>query len=34
MCRAYLSPWQDPETGEYITIGRNNAGGQTRLGLQ
>lgn len=25
-CRAYLSPWQDPETGEYITIGRNNAG--------
>ena len=25
-CRAYLSPWKDPETGEYITIGRANIG--------
>lgn len=26
MCRAYLSPWKDPETGEYVTIGRANIG--------
>ena len=25
-CRAYLSPWQDPETGKYVTIGRCNIG--------
>ena len=21
-CRAYLSPWKDPETGQYVTVGR------------
>lgn len=26
LCRAYLSPWCDPETGKYITIGRCNIG--------
>lgn len=26
MCRAYLSPWRDPETDKYITIGRCNIG--------
>lgn len=26
MCRAYLSPWKDPETGEWITNGRCNIG--------
>lgn len=25
-CRAYLSPWMDPETGKYVTIGRCNIG--------
>lgn len=25
-CRAYLSPWKDPETGKYVTIGRCNIG--------
>ena len=25
-CRAYLTPWQDPETGKYVTIGRTNLG--------
>lgn len=25
-CRAYLSPWADPDTGEYITVGRANIG--------
>ena len=25
-CRAYLTPWQDPETGKYVTIGRCNIG--------
>jgi len=25
-CRAYLSPWKDPETNEYVTIGRCNIG--------
>lgn len=25
-CRAYLSQWKDPETGETITIGRSNIG--------
>lgn len=25
-CRAYLSPWTDPSTGEYITTGRFNIG--------
>lgn len=25
-CRAYLTPWCDPETGKYITIGRCNIG--------
>lgn len=26
MCRAYLSPWKDPETNQYVTIGRCNIG--------
>lgn len=26
MCRAYLSPWKDPKTNEYVTIGRFNIG--------
>lgn len=25
-CRAYLSPWKDPETGKFVTIGRCNIG--------
>ncbi len=25
-CRAYLTPWADPDTGKYITIGRCNIG--------
>lgn len=25
-CRAYLSPWKDPETGKYVTVGRCNIG--------
>lgn len=25
-CRAYLTPWKDPETGKYVTIGRCNIG--------
>lgn len=25
-CRAYLSPWKDPETGKHVTIGRCNIG--------
>ena len=25
-CRAYLSPWKDPETQEYVAIGRCNIG--------
>lgn len=25
-CRAYLSPWKDPEIDKYITIGRSNIG--------
>lgn len=25
-CRAYLTPWADPETGKYVTIGRCNIG--------
>lgn len=25
-CRAYLTPWNDPETGEFITTGRCNIG--------
>lgn len=25
-CRAYLTPWMDPETGKFITIGRCNIG--------
>lgn len=25
-CRAYLSPWKDPETNRYVTIGRFNIG--------
>ena len=25
-CRAYLSPWQDPETKEWVTVGRCNIG--------
>lgn len=26
LCRAFLTPWSDPETGEYITTGRCNIG--------
>lgn len=26
MCRAYLSPWKDPETDEYVAMGRCNIG--------
>lgn len=26
MCRAYLTPWKDPETDKYVTIGRCNIG--------
>ena len=25
-CRAYLSPWKDPETNEYVTVSRANIG--------
>ena len=25
-CRAFLSPWKDPETGKYVTVGRCNIG--------
>ena len=25
-CRAYLSPWKDPETDQYVTVGRCNLG--------
>lgn len=25
-CRAFLSPWKDPETGKYVTTGRCNIG--------
>lgn len=25
-CRAFLSPWQDPETGKFVTVGRANIG--------
>lgn len=26
LCRAYLTPWCDPETGKYVTVGRCNIG--------
>lgn len=25
-CRAYLTPWKDPETNQYVTVGRCNIG--------
>lgn len=25
-CRAYLTPWKDPDTGEYVAVGRCNIG--------
>lgn len=25
-CRAFLSPWRDPKTGKYVTVGRCNIG--------
>lgn len=25
-CRAFLSPWKDPKTGKYVTVGRCNIG--------